>query len=90
MAEDYASNVKRQKGTPGLQKEIHVKSYPSAAELADILKGIAYPVDKNTLLNSVIGRNTNKTVTELLGHIEDKSYNNASEVVTATGLVIRE
>lgn len=90
MSEDYASNVKRQEATLGLQKEVYVKNYPSVVELADILKGIVYPVDKNTILNSVIGRNTDKTVTELLGQIEDKLYNNASEVVTATGLVIRE
>ena len=67
-----------------------MSDYLSAIELADILKGIKYPSDKNTILNSVIGRNTDKKISELLGQIEDKIYNNASEVTTATGLVERK
>lgn len=55
-----------------------------------MLKGINYPADKNAIVNSVVGRNTDKKVAELLGRIEDKSYNNASEVVNATGLVERK
>ena len=90
MSNDYASTAKRQEDIPGQQKEVHVKDYPSAVELADILKGIKYPADKNTIVNSVIGRNTDKSISELLGQIEDKLYVNASEVVSATGLVERE
>ncbi len=90
MTDDYTSTAKRQEDISGMQKEIDVKDYPSSVELADILKGIIYPADKNTIINSVIGRNTDKKLTELLGQIEDKTYNNASEVVTATGLVKRE
>ena len=90
MTNDYTLSAKRQEDISGIQKEIDVKGYTSSVELADILKGIIYPADKNTILNSVIGRNTDKKLTELLGQIEDKPYNNASEVVTATGLVKRE
>ena len=70
---------------------INIKGlYKSFGKDNDILKGIKYPSDKNTILNSVIGRNTDKKISELLGQIEDKLYNNASEVATATGLVERE
>ena len=87
MSNDYNSTENRQEDIPGQKKEVDVKDYPSAIELADILKGINYPADKNTIVNSVVGRNTDKKVSELLGQIEDKVYNNASEVVSATGLV---
>jgi hypothetical protein len=90
MSNDYTSTENRQDDVPGQQKEVDVKDYPSTIELADILKGINYPADKNTIVNSVVGRNTDKKVAELLGRIEDKSYNNASEVVGATGLVERK
>ena len=90
MNSNYASTAKRQDNISGQQKDVNVKDYLSAIELADILKGIKYPSDKNTILNSVIGRNTDKKISELLGQIEDKIYNNASEVTTATGLVERK
>ncbi|HSA75313.1 MAG TPA: DUF2795 domain-containing protein [Candidatus Nitrosocosmicus sp.] len=87
----YASIGKRQEDdVSGQPKSVNVKDHLSAIELADILKDIKYPADKNTILNSVIGRNTDKKISELLGQIEDKLYNNASEVATATGLVERE
>jgi Protein of unknown function (DUF2795) len=90
MSNDYTSTENRQDDVPGQQKEVDVKDYPSAIELADMLKGINYPADKNTIVNSVVGKDTDKKVAELLGQIEDKSYNNASEVVSATGLVERK
>jgi hypothetical protein len=90
MNNDYTSTAKRQENVSGQRKEIGVKDYPSAIELADILKGINYPSDKNTILNSVIGRDTDKKISEVLGQIEDKVYSNAWEVAVATGLVKRE
>ena len=35
---------------PGQQKEVYVKDYPSAIELANSLKDVNYPADKNTNL----------------------------------------
>ncbi len=81
--------INQQNATEGQRKEVNVKDYPSAVELADILKGIIYPADKDTIVNSVIGRNTDKKISELLGQIEDKLYYNASDVASATGLVER-
>jgi Protein of unknown function (DUF2795) len=58
--------------------------------LADVLKDIEYPANKNTIINSVksIG-NMDKNMTELLEKLEDKQYSNSAEVVSATGLVKR-
>jgi hypothetical protein len=90
MNNDYTSTENRQEDISGQKKEVDVKDYPSAIELADSLKGINHPADKNTIVNSVIGRNMDKRISELLGQIEDKMYINASEVVSATGLVERQ
>jgi hypothetical protein len=51
----------------GQQKDVRVKDYPYAVELANVLKDIEYPANKNTILNSVksIG-NMDKNMTELL------------------------
>ncbi|HYF99564.1 MAG TPA: DUF2795 domain-containing protein [Candidatus Saccharimonadales bacterium] len=76
-----------QNNIPGQQKDVNVKDYPSAIELANILKDINYPADKNTILNSVKSNNMDKNITDLLEKLEDKLYNNSSEVVSATGLV---
>jgi len=92
MSNDYNSpaTANEQNNLLGQENEISVKDYPSVIELATILKGLDYPAAKNTIVNSVISDNTDKNIAELLGQIEDKVYNNASEVVSATGLVKRE
>jgi hypothetical protein len=92
MSNDYNSpaTANKQNVLLGQEKKVNVKDYPSVIELANILKGLDYPAAKNTIVNSVISDNTDKNIAELLGQIEDKVYNNASEVVSATGLVKRE
>lgn len=92
MSNDYNSHAtaNEQNNLLGQENEISVKDYPSVIELANILKGLDYPAAKNTIVNSVISDNTDKNIAELLGQIEDKVYNNASEVVSATGLVKRD
>ncbi len=90
MSNDVVSTIRKQEDVPGQRKEVNVKDYPSAIELADMLKDIQFPADKNTIVNSVVNSSTDKQVTELLGQIQDKTYNNSAEVVSATGLVKRE
>ncbi len=76
-----------QNNIPGQQKDVNVKDYPSAQELANILKNVNYPADKNTIINSVKSNNTDSNLAQLLDKLEDKLYNNSSEVVSAIGLV---
>lgn len=90
MSNDVDSTIRKQEDVPGQRKEVDVKDYPSAIELADMLKDIEYPANKNTIVNSVVNSSMDKQVTELLGQIEKKTYNNSAEVVSATGLVNRE
>jgi hypothetical protein len=78
-----------QENIQGQRKDVDVKDYPSAVELANLLKDVNYPADKNTIINSITNRNDNnsRNIIGLLEKIEDKQYNNSSEVVSATGLV---
>ena len=76
-----------QNNIPGQQKDVNVKDYPSAIELANILKNVNYPADKNTIISSVKSNNTANNIAGLLEKLEDRLYNNSSEVVSATGLV---
>lgn len=42
---------------PGQQKEVNVEVYPTSIELANILKEVNYPADKNTIINVVKSNN---------------------------------
>jgi hypothetical protein len=81
---DLSSN---QGNIQGQRKEVDVKDYPSAIELANLLKNVEYPADKRTIISYIGKENTDKNILELLEKIEDKQYSNSSEVVSATGLV---
>ena len=85
---DKISN--EQENIQGQRKEVDVQDHPSAEELANLLKDVNYPADKNTIINSVKTNNANnKNISNLIEKIEDKQYNNSSEIVSATGLVSR-
>ncbi len=80
-----------QENVPGQRKEVDVKDYPSAAALANLLKDVDFPADKNTIINSINQSETNnKNIVGLLEKIEDKQYNNTTEVVSATGIVDKQ
>lgn len=81
------NTANQQNDIPGQQKEVNVKDYPSAKELANILKVVNYPADKNTIINAVKSNNPDSKVSQLLEKLDDKLYNNSSEVVSTTGLV---
>jgi hypothetical protein len=76
-----------QENIQGQRKEVDVKDYPSAIELANLLKNVNYPADKRTIISYIGKENTDKNILGLLEKIEDKQYSNSSEVVSATGLV---
>ncbi|MDQ4072882.1 MAG: DUF2795 domain-containing protein [Thermoproteota archaeon] len=90
MSDQNGNTIENQNNIPGQQKEVDVKDYPYASELANLLKDIEYPADKNKILNFIksIG-NIDENIMGLLEKIDDKQYNNSSEVINATGLVKR-
>ena len=73
----------------GQRKDVDVKDYPSAVELANLLKNVDYPADKRTIISYIGKENTDRNILDLLEKIEDKQYSNSAEVVSATGLVSR-
>jgi hypothetical protein len=88
MSDQIENTIDKQNNIPGQQKEVDVKDYPYASELANILKDMDYPSDKNKILNFIksIG-STDENIMGLLEKIEDKQYSNSAEVISATGLV---
>jgi hypothetical protein len=89
---NYQEKTSSEQGNiQGQRKEVDVQDYPSAVELANILKDVNFPADKNTIINSVKNSNAanNKNISDFIEKIEDKQYNNSAEVVSATGLVSR-
>ena len=91
MSDQNENTIDRQNNIPGQQKEVNVKDYPYASELANLLKDMEYPADKNKVLNFIksIG-STDKNIMELLEKIDDKKYSNSADVINATGLVKRQ
>ena len=90
MSNDQEKTSSEQGNIQGQRKEVDVQDYPSAVELANLLKDVNYPADKNTIINSVKNNNANnKNISDLIEKIEDKQYNNSAEVVNATGIVSR-
>jgi hypothetical protein len=91
MSDQNKNTINEQNNIPGQQKEVNVKDYPYTSELANLLKDIEYPSNKNKIINFIksIG-NTDENIIGLLEKIEDKQYNNSAEVISATGLVKRQ
>ena len=91
MSDQNENTINKQNSIPGQRKEVDVKDYPYASELANLLKDMDYPADKNKILNFVksIG-STDGNITQLLEKIDDKQYSNSAEVINATGLVKRQ
>ncbi len=88
MSDQNENAINKQNNIPGQQKEVNVKDYPYASELANLLKDIEYPSDKNKIINFIKSfGNTDENILELLEKIQDKEYNNSAEVINATGLV---
>jgi hypothetical protein len=85
---DNSENLFNEQGNVrGQRKDVNIKDYPSAIELANLLKNVIYPADKQTILSSIGKENLNRNILNLLEKLEDKQYSNSSEVVSATGIV---
>jgi len=80
MSDQNENTINEQNNIPGQQKEVNVKDYPYASELANLLKDIEYPTGKNKIINFIksIG-NTDQNIMKLIEKIEeDKRYNNSA------------
>ena len=92
--EDVSGEVEKviseQGGVEGQRKEVNVESYSKTASLGQILKDLDFPASKDKIVQFVQQQLKNANDSDLLSllqRIEDKQYQNVSDVTKAAGLV---
>ena len=92
--EDVSGKVEKviseQGGLEGQRKEVNVESYSKTASLGQILKNLDFPASKDKIVQFVQQQLKNANDSDLLSllqRIEDKQYQNVSDVTKAAGLV---
>lgn len=82
------SMVNEQARIEGERKEVDVKDYPKTAAIAQVLKDLEFPADKKQIIDYVErARPQSEEILSDIQKIEDKHYQNVSEVARAAGLV---
>ena len=87
--EQTEDTAQRQDEVAGEAREKTVKDFPKAAALGQALKEMRFPADKNSIVRH-IEQSTNQEAREILPFVqglEDRSYNNVSEIAEAAKLV---
>ena len=79
--------ISEQGGVEGQRKEVNVESYSKTASLGQILKDLDFPAGKDKIIQFVQQKNPDASVLPSLRKIEDKQYQNVSDVNKAAGLV---
>jgi hypothetical protein len=79
--------VSQQGGIEGQRKEVNVESYSKAASLGQILKDLDFPANRAKIIQFVEARNLESSILSSLQKIQDKQYQNVSEVAKSAGLV---
>jgi hypothetical protein len=91
IPKDVSGEVERkiseQGGIEGQRKEVNVESYSKTASLGQVLKDLKFPTNKVKVLEFVRKQNSDDDLLSRLGKIEDKEYQNVSDIAKATGLV---
>jgi hypothetical protein len=81
--------VRKQSQISGERKEKTINDFPKAAAVGQILKDLDFPADKQTIVTFVEKLNTpqSKEILPVIEKLNEKRYENVSEVANATGLV---
>ncbi|MFL6385781.1 MAG: DUF2795 domain-containing protein, partial [Nitrososphaeraceae archaeon] len=79
--------ISQQGGIEGQRKEVNVESYSKTASLGQILKDLNFPANKAKIVEFVEVRNPHADIVSSLQKIQDREYQNVSEVAKAAGLV---
>jgi hypothetical protein len=81
--------VRKQSQIPGERKEKTINDFPKAAAVGQILKDLDFPADKQTIVTFLEKLNTpqSKEIFPLIEKLDEKQYENVSEIANATGLV---
>jgi Protein of unknown function (DUF2795) len=82
------ARVSEQARIEGERKEVDVEDYPKAAAIAQVLKDLEFPADKKQIIDCVErARPQSEEIVSDIQKIEDKRYENVSDVTKAAGLV---
>jgi hypothetical protein len=80
--------VSEQAGVAGERKVVDIKDYPKAAAIGQILKDLDFPADKEKIVKyAERARPQSEEILSDLQKIEERQYNNVSDVTKAAGLV---
>ena len=81
--------VRKQSQIPGEHKEKTINDFPKAAAVGQILKDLDFPADKQKIVTFVEKLNSpqSREILPVIEKLDEKRYENVSEVADATGLV---
>jgi hypothetical protein len=81
--------VRKQSQIPSESKEKIINDFPKAAAIGQILKDLDFPADKQTIVTFVEKLNSpqSREILPVIEKLNEKRYENVSEVANATGLV---
>src|SRR3954453_396642 len=79
--------ISEQGGIEGQRKEVNVESYSKTASLGQILKDLDFPASKDKIVKFIRQKNPNSDLLSSLQIIEDRQYQNVTDVTKAAGLV---
>jgi hypothetical protein len=79
--------ISEQAGVEGQRKEVNVESYSKVASLGQILKDLEFPATKDRIVQFVQQKDANEDLLLKLRTIEDRRYQNVSDITKAAGLV---
>ena len=87
--EQTLRTVRKQSQIPGERKEKTINDFPKAAAVGQILKDLNFPADKQTIVTFVEKLNSpqSREILPVIEKLDEKRYENVSEVANATGLV---
>ena len=84
---DVEKMISEQGGIEGQRKQVNVESYSKAASMGQILKDLEFPTNKDRIIKFVQKQSLDDDLLSRLKKIEDKEYQNVSDVTKAAGLV---
>ena len=79
--------VSEEAGVEGQRKEVNVESYSKVASLGQILKDLDFPANKDKIIQFVRKRSSDDELLSKLEKMEDRQYQNVSDVTKAAGMV---
>src|SRR2546421_9118537 len=79
--------ISEQGGIEGQRKEVNVESYSKTASLGQILKDLDFPASKDKIVQFLQQKNPDDSVLSSIRKIDDRQYQNVSDVTKADGLV---